>query len=683
MEKKIQIGFVVLIIFFICFALLFVYLQTYYDLTIQKKQYDKLLSQVNPEKKKIIIVGASSVAMLNVTHIDKKLKMSGWEEYEAYKLTRDGDRPTQRILDIEELIYLKPEIVFYGLGTREFGYNLFSPGSTMCTPINQNSLVDLENKMLNKSQADNFSDRIQNLLEEGYFESFAEIKNQITKIIWKNNLNYLDDPKLVTVYFLDKIFSQNNTDGVPTHNNNETDAIDLKAQSGVSEITSNQQLEKQTHGLVLAYCRQVQDEEFTSLSEIIKQIEAENIKIVLFTAPYSGPFLEKFSEVGIRHYFLNLQNLAEDHKIKAYTFLDRYADKEIFYDLTHVSKSPEGNIFSDDFSEFAIAVIEDFKKTHKNTPVDLAKFEYENISGENLQNVDFHGKSLSEFNFKNSHLVNSNFSNLDLSNLDMRFANLEGSDLSFTSMRGTSLEGANLGFSNLTGSDLSFTSFSGSDLSFADLKNVTMSNSDFSYSIINQGFFGNMIFQNISFAGASLFDTDFSNTTFDSVDFSKANLSLSNFSNSSFNDVVFSGAILINSDFSNTNLSGLTFKSAELNRAIFSNSNLSSSFFDFAQMPSVNLTGLNLQKSSLVAVNLSESRLENSDLSYTDSKHVILSNAILIDANLSNSDFTAANFVNADLSGVNLTNTNLKFANFTGANLTDADLRCFGHLICK
>lgn len=679
MDGKIRIGLVVFATIMISFGLIYAYLQSYYELSIAERHYDVLLSQIDPEKKKIVIVGASSVAMLNVTHIDKRLAESGWDSYEAYKLTRDGDRPTKRIYDLEELIYLNPDIVFYGLGTREFGYNLFSPGSTTCTPVNQNQLSELEKKISNPDEPQNI---FQLIFEEGYLESFAKIKNQISGMVWSNDLNYLEDPKLVTVNFLDRIFSDNKTSG-NADDLNQTERIDLKLQEGVSTISTNVSLEKQTRGMVLGYCSQVQNEEFEILSKIIRDLEDKDIQVVLFAAPYSGPFLEKFSEVGIRHYFLNLQNLANQNEIQAYTFLDRYTEQEIFHDLTHVSKSKEGNIFSEEFSEFVIAVIEDHENIHRKTPVNLSKFEYDSTSGEDLEFMDFHGKDLSVFNFKNSNLAKTDFSNLDLTNKDMRFANLEGANLSHTIMNGANLEGANMGFANLDGADLSGASFSGVNFGFASMENVTITNSDFSYSVIDNGKFNNMKLHDNSFAGASLFNSDFSNTKFVSVDFSEADLSLSDFSNATFDDVIFSGAVLINSDFSGTDLAGFDFSKTQLDGANFENSNMSGAFFDFAQITSVDLSGMDLSRSRFLATNLAGSSLENANLAHSNSKFADFGNANLENANLSFSDFSSANFFNANLSGANLTNTNLKFANFTGTILADADLGCFDHSICK
>lgn len=677
MDNKISIAIVVLIVFVTSSVLIYSYLQNFYELTISEQKYENLISQVNPEKKKIVIIGASSVAMLNVTHIDENLAESGWSNFEVYKLTRDGDRPTKRILDIDELFVLEPDIVIYGLGTREFGYNLFSPGLTQCIPINQYSLRELEDSLQEGKQDD--SEFFQNLASKGYFDSFDVYRSQISRLV-TGGFNHLEEPKLVTVFYLDKMFSSNSTE---TISDELTKPINLKEQGGVAESRSTDSLKKESAGLVMGYCNTIQEEEFESLTEIIQRLQEKNIQVVLFSAPYSGPFLEKLSEIGLRHYFLALQDLADKNKVHVYSFLDRYSDKEIFYDLTHVSKTVEGNIFSDDFSEFTVGVIEDYEQEHKNPQIHLAKFSYNEGSGGNWQNTDFHGETLSDYSFKNSNLKNVDFSGMNLSGLDMRFSNLEGANLSNTILNGTNLQGANIGFSNLSGSDLTHTNLSGANLGLTNLQGVQISNTDLSYSIAFNVPFENIIISDSSFAGANMFQSNFSDSSLKNVDFSNADLSLSDFSGTKFDNVLFRGSKLINSDFSNTDLSGLDFSRSELDGANFTNSILRFGIFEMSQLPTVNLSGLNLESTRLAAINLYQSNLENTNITNSKASHALLENANLVKADLSNSDFSAANFVNANLTGANLTHTNLRFANFTGAILNGADLRCFDNPICN
>ena len=73
-------------------------------------------------KKRIFLIGSSSVYSVNATHINHQLSSNNLN-YEIFNLADMSDSPRKRIQSIENIISNEPQIVIYGLGAWEFKKN--------------------------------------------------------------------------------------------------------------------------------------------------------------------------------------------------------------------------------------------------------------------------------------------------------------------------------------------------------------------------------------------------------------------------------------------------------------------------------------------------------------------------------------------------------------------------------
>ena len=78
-----------------------------------------LNQKTDDEKKRIFIIGGSTLYSINALYLNEKLSENEIN-FEVYNLADMADTPTQRLNSIENIIDNKPEIVFYGLGYTDF-----------------------------------------------------------------------------------------------------------------------------------------------------------------------------------------------------------------------------------------------------------------------------------------------------------------------------------------------------------------------------------------------------------------------------------------------------------------------------------------------------------------------------------------------------------------------------------
>ena len=69
--------------------------------------------------KNIVLLGTSHVAGANTTVINEKINEKLEKNYTVYNLGYGSDNPSKRIKQIDEIISMNPEIVFYGISYYE------------------------------------------------------------------------------------------------------------------------------------------------------------------------------------------------------------------------------------------------------------------------------------------------------------------------------------------------------------------------------------------------------------------------------------------------------------------------------------------------------------------------------------------------------------------------------------
>ncbi|MGY5146577.1 MAG: pentapeptide repeat-containing protein [Candidatus Nitrosopumilus sp. bin_7KS] len=666
-----SLGIACFLILSVSFSIIFIYLTLFETYTTPTLDVEGNFDGVDFNKKKILVLGASSVDVLNFTSIDRYLAEHGFMDYEVYNLTEDGDRPTERITQIQEIIDIDPDLVLYGIGMREFGYDTFSPGMTNCLPLNYDAFWNMRKETPNKIKITDTS------YDTNYFEPLAIIKNEIKR----NTVHIFPDfvePKFATVSLLNNALYQKDIRTESFLNKNYTE---LKKQGGVNKIVSNEILKEKIKHRVFGYCEDTNKDELSHLGIILERLQEENIDVKVFVAPYSGPYLDVLSDLTIRHYFTGLYKTTNSSNVELYSFLDRYKNLDIFYDATHVAASPESSVYSEEFAFFTLNII-DNKRDH--TTQNLSEFQYGKLPSENMSKEQINNlPSLENLNLSGVDLAKENISRKKIIGSDLTQANLEQVNFSYSIFTDTVLNGANMYFANLTNTKITNTSMNGANLIFADVTNATLSDIDLRHSLVMRVDFSNLNITNIDFSGANLLSANFSNSQISNVDFSSADLSMTDFRGAQIdNKTRFTGTKLIESNLSNFDMSFLDLSGVVLTGANLTNTSFKGSEFTFSDLSGVDLSTSDLSGAILLATDLSFTNIPNAQFSQINAKHANFENANLTNADFSLADFIAAQFVNSNLTGANFTGTKVQFANFTGAILDGAYLQCLDNLIC-
>ena len=302
----------------LAFALLFVFLNfvaTAKPDGIPESDFARTVSL--DDNKKIFILGSSYVGRINASLLQNYLYSHGYK-YSVYNLARSSDLPKLRLQEIDTIIAMKPDIVVYGVGFRDF-------------------------EKLAQTRPENILPNIQEVLTK---------QMSLDKLVVYLNHHGLGNPQVSTLKLLQMIYGEterayaNDTPFYPAHS---------KADF-YRKIKTNDQLQKEI--LKLATFRGISNtEDFQAMEKILDKFSRNNIKVILFSTPYSIYFLDTISSVDKRAYVSILEDLHKKFNVPTYVMLDKYARYKIWTDSTHVSLDSVGNLFTFDIGKMVIKVI--------------------------------------------------------------------------------------------------------------------------------------------------------------------------------------------------------------------------------------------------------------------------------------------------------------------------------------
>ena len=96
------------------------------------------------------------------------------------------------------------------------------------------------------------------------------------------------------------------------------------------------------------------NKEIIALKEIIKKLQQNNIKVIIFSVPYSNVFLEKV-EIEEQEYFEKLLvQITNEFGINSEFLHNEYNDLLIWRDPFHVAINKEVLIYSEDVSQIIL-----------------------------------------------------------------------------------------------------------------------------------------------------------------------------------------------------------------------------------------------------------------------------------------------------------------------------------------
>lgn len=303
--------------FLIAFGILYsfeIFAQTYVDsFRLENEFYSQTFE---PNQYRILILGSSEVGPINATYIDEQLSVN-CENCKTYNLAIPSDVPTERIATIEKIISMKPKIVLYGVGFRDFANHSLMPSG-----------FDITHGPLPDPQKE--------------FSLFLD--NTV-----KPNFPYLQSPKYVTEKVLGQASAKNHV------TNNQT----IQFQTNTPFYTYTDDMKKiNNDSQIYSYYKTFppldyiesanSNEEAIALEKITKKLQENKIDVIIFTTPYNKVFFNDLDRHNSETFNSILETLSQDTGVKIIHFEDKYANLQVWQDYHHISTNHQAIIFTED-----------------------------------------------------------------------------------------------------------------------------------------------------------------------------------------------------------------------------------------------------------------------------------------------------------------------------------------------
>lgn len=286
-------------------------------------------SKLESGKTSIFLLGHSHVGQLNTTKINQMIS-ENYDNYDVYNLAMYHDTPSSRIEQIDDIINLHPKMVFYGIAIADF-----------LGPCKYSGDCNLNKK-------DNFI-----LPNPKDFLDMLEIK----KSLGLEQIN----PKFTTLEFVRNIFSGStlfSEQGRRLDLGNTTPFYVIDdTYTRITSDTMLKNLVKESSSNMITVDSIKKSDETKYLKEIIKKLQENNIKIVLFKTPHHRFYIENIPESAINDYNNVLDEISKEFNVSVYDFFEKYADDNIWVDLEHVSYNKKAVAYTDDVTKMILMEI--------------------------------------------------------------------------------------------------------------------------------------------------------------------------------------------------------------------------------------------------------------------------------------------------------------------------------------
>lgn len=252
------------------------------------------------EDKKILILGSSHVGILNTTLIDEFVSENS--DYNVFNLGYSNDKPEKRFEILQQMISLEPEIVFYGVSYRDFGYHQY-----------EDQFIPKKSMMI---------------------EKLLGMQNQ--------GIN----PKLVTLKAIKSIFSEKNafTDEYPIDTKAviHTNAPFFPIQPYYTDTASESDLRRDGNVFIASqiYIEPENNSQVENFKAIIDEFQKNDIKVVLFVISHHKFYLEAITPDAKQTFEEILKETDEEFNVKIYDFQKKYRNFPYWYDVEHIAYVP-------------------------------------------------------------------------------------------------------------------------------------------------------------------------------------------------------------------------------------------------------------------------------------------------------------------------------------------------------
>ena len=280
----------------------------------QKEFYSQ---DFDAEKKRIFIVGSSEVVSINPIEIKNSLLAHDYD-YDIFNLAVMSDTPLNRIETLDMLVSAKPEIIIYGISDRDF---IYSPSEQLDTPLPSPS---------------DYSSLVYN-----------EFKNSLTF-----DISLFETPQRVTLsYIVDFLRA----------NENKSDILEYK-NTPFMKITKALSFVDDDLGFLRTGFQQgpppSQNLNYLAFKQIISELQNQDIKVIVLVTPHSKFYLDFMPESQNVYFNLILNDLNSIENIAIYDVYTKYADLNIWADLSHIAVNSEIVIYNEDVSSIILKEIE-------------------------------------------------------------------------------------------------------------------------------------------------------------------------------------------------------------------------------------------------------------------------------------------------------------------------------------
>jgi hypothetical protein len=303
-----------------------------YNTPYQLTQSQKLFysQKFEPEQKKIFLIGSSQVHRINATIVENQISQT-YQDYKIYNLGIGADKTSERIVHLPEMIESKPVLVVYGITFRDL-----KDFDKIQTPI-----VDVigTNKPIE-------------VLPEPWIFLYDWIPNNI-KIDFSN----FDNPQITTIKIFEMLTDLINVNDTQSYLANTPFEKYFPGRNKIKDENSLRKdlQERMAKGTLFSgYDSGADDINTKDLKKIISELKKNDIEVILFSTPFSRIYLDKIDNTDIEIFEDALQKISDEFDVKIYHFYDKYADMNVWLDISHVSSNQNASIYSTDIADIIL-----------------------------------------------------------------------------------------------------------------------------------------------------------------------------------------------------------------------------------------------------------------------------------------------------------------------------------------
>lgn len=271
--------------------------------------------------KKVFILGSSHVYALNTTIIQNTIAQHGLE-YTVYNLGQGSDDPEARLRTIDYIISQKPDIVIYGIGFRDFE----SSGR---------STLEKPNTVLPEP---------------------PRLSEVITPLEERLDLSILKNPKFAMIRTIndltrspDKILAEDNLPRVYPNTPFFPYYVKATISADPSYLERTETIDKL--GEILPYEKNLNVKAF---KQILKKLEENNIKTIVFTTPHTKSWLAHQSDHQKQTFYSILEHISSEFDFHIYYLHNKHTEMDIWENHNHLVVSQKTNFYSEEIASMIV-----------------------------------------------------------------------------------------------------------------------------------------------------------------------------------------------------------------------------------------------------------------------------------------------------------------------------------------